>query len=149
LARDVVGGDGGHEHAGADEVDPVADLVQAEQLVLHGPVVELEESGPDQPARDEPPRPERPLPAQVGHQEQARDRGEPAERVEQPVRDEPDLRRRPVVEVVPVQELVEHGLVDEGDGAQAEQDAGNEGAAGSHRPAAVGCGHGASGRGPG
>lgn len=44
--------------------------------------------------------------------------------MEEAIRDESDLRGAEIVEVVPVQQLVEHGLIDEGDQTDAEQDAG-------------------------
>jgi hypothetical protein len=61
----------------------------------------------------------------------------PAEGVEQPVRHQADVGGRAVVEVVPVQELVEDGLVEEGDDAEAEQQPGDQVAAGP--ASALGC----------
>jgi hypothetical protein len=60
--------------------------------------------------------------------------------VEQTVRDEPDVAGRAIVEVVPVQDLMEHRLIDEGGRAQAEQGARGQVAAGAHRLAGGRCG---------
>jgi hypothetical protein len=61
---------------------------------------------------------------QVGVEEQPADDGDPPGDVEEAVRDERRARPASVVEVVPVQELVEHGLVDEGGQAHPDEDAG-------------------------
>ena len=97
------------------EVDPVADLVQAQQLVLDESVVELEAAGADEQAADQRGQRRAPPAAEVGEQEQPGDDGEEAEGVEQTVGNQTELEGRLVVEVVPVQQLVEYGLVDEGD----------------------------------
>jgi hypothetical protein len=51
--------------------------------------------------------------AQVGEEEQAGDSGEPARGVEDPVGDQAGGQGGLVAEVMPVQQLMEHGLVDE------------------------------------
>ena len=96
-------------------MDLVADLVQAENLVLDEPVVELERPGTHEQSA-EPAGPEQGAPAtDVGEQEQARDDGEEAERVEHTVGNQAELEGGLVVEVVPMKQLVEYGLVNEGD----------------------------------
>jgi len=91
----------------------IADLVQSEQLVLHDPVVELESADPEQQAARPPFRDEAAPAVRIGQQEKTGDhRDEPA-RVKQAVRYQPDGHRGLVVEVMPVQQLVEDRLVDE------------------------------------
>ena len=91
----------------------IADLVQSEQLVLHDPVIELESAGLEQQGAPPPFRDEAAPAVRIGQQEKTGDhRGEPA-RVKQAVRHQPDGQRGLVVEVMPVQQLVEDRLVDE------------------------------------
>jgi hypothetical protein len=88
--------------------------VQPEDLVLNDAVVELKPSHADQ---------HRAPPAfwndaaaahPVGHQEQADDDGGEPAGVEKPVGDQPHGHGRLVVEVVPMQQLVEERFVYEG-----------------------------------
>jgi hypothetical protein len=100
--------------------------VDAEHLVLHGAVVQLERARAEEDAAPPALLPERLPSAEIGDEEQSADRGQPAERMEEPVGHEAEVRRAEVVEVVPVEELVEHRLVDEGDEPDAEEDTGPE-----------------------
>ena len=114
--------------------DVVADLVQPPPLVLDRAVVELEAAESEQEAA--PPvqlRPGQPA-AQVGKEDEPNHEREPAASVEDPVRDQPPGRRRFVVEVVPVEDLVEDGLVDESGDADADKDTGKNGLSAVDRP---------------
>ena len=114
--------DPGENHDERDEVpdqgvgpdgDVIADLVQSEQLVLHDPVVELESADPEQQAARPPFRDEAAPAVRIGQQEKTGDhRDEPA-RMKQAVRHQPDSQRGLVIEMMPVQKLVEDRLVDE------------------------------------
>src|SRR5690606_12187776 len=112
IPREVVGERVGH----------VPDLVDAPDLVLDGAVIQLERTRAQQYPAPPAGLPERSTSPEVGEKEESADGGRPAQRVEQPVGDETDVRRPTVVEVMPVQQLMEHGFVDECDRADAEGD---------------------------
>jgi hypothetical protein len=112
------------------QVHPVPDLVDAQDLVVDHAVEELE-GAHTRCHRRGPPAPRHLSPtSDVRQQEQRPDRDEPAEGVEDAVGRQRDLRRRQVVEVVPLQTQVEDEQVDHRrrDPA-AEQEAGQDGPA--------------------
>src|SRR5690606_19283943 len=95
------------------QVDVVADLVQPQQFVVHRPVVELESPSAQQDAGHQSLPPQLAPPPHISDHHQPDHRGEPAESVEETIGDQTGLQRGPIVEVVPVQDLVEHGFVHE------------------------------------
>jgi hypothetical protein len=90
--------DAGEDSGGSDQVpgpvvkvqvNAVAYLIQPDDLVLDGAVVEMKAACAEQQTGPPEPWPPRAPPVQVGQQEQPADRGKPAERMEQRVGDQP------------------------------------------------------------
>ena len=112
----------------------VADLVQFHELVLHGAVVELEGTCPQQDSPRPPGRDQDGPPPKIGEEEQSGYHGKPAEGVEQAIRKEPDGGGGLVVKMVPLQQLVKNDLVDECGNANTNQHSGEDiAAAGTDR----------------
>ena len=104
----------------------LADLVEAEELVLDGAVVEVEAAGAQEDAGEGEAGWVGAGAAALDQLDDADDQDGGAEQVEQAVGDEADGGGRAVVEVVPGQELVQDDLVEGAGDADADQDAGPE-----------------------
>src|SRR4029450_12228377 len=110
-----------------------ADLVEAEELVLDGAVVEVEAAHAQEDAGEGDPGLVRCGSAAFDQLDEADDQDGGAEEVEEAVGDEADRRGRAVVEVVPAKELVEDDLVERSGEADADQDAWPEQGGGGRR----------------
>jgi hypothetical protein len=102
--------------------DAFADLVEAEELVLDGAVVEVEGAGAEEDAGEGDAGSVLGGSAAFDELDEADDQDDGAEEVEQAVGDEPGRRGRAVVEVVPAEELVEDDLVQGAGETDADQD---------------------------
>src|SRR3954454_22044637 len=91
-----------------------------EQLMLDQPVIELKSTRTQQDSRCPGPEIDSLPTAEVGEPEEARDQADPRFGVKQAVGDQTRTRRAAVPEMMPVQELMKHGLVDEPRGPDAE-----------------------------
>src|SRR5215217_5605553 len=127
LAEQEGAGDGEECQVVGEVVGGVgADLVEAEELVLDGAVVEVEAAGAEEDAGEGEAGWVGGGVAAFDQLDDADDEDDGAEDVEQAVGDEADGGGGAVVEVVPGEELVEDDLVEGAGEADADQDAGPE-----------------------
>jgi hypothetical protein len=122
AGEDGGGGDGEEGEVVGEVVgNAFADLVEAEELVLDGAVVEVEGARPEEDAGEGDAGPVLGGSAAFDQLDEADDQDDGAEEVEQAVGDEAGRWGRAVVEVVPAEELVEDDLVQGAGEADADQ----------------------------